>query len=41
LNVKVASKALFAIDMFCDSLEEDLIPYLPELMPKILKVPFD
>lgn len=40
LNIKVAEKAMIAIDLFCNNMEEELVNYLPILVPKLVQVPF-
>lgn len=39
LSVKVSEKALIAIDVFLDGMEqENILPYLPVVIPKLIEV---
>ena len=39
LSIKVGEKALIAIDVFLDGMEqEDILPYLPVIVPKLIEV---
>ena len=37
-NLKVAEKALIAIDLFCENLESKVQPYLNFLLPALVNV---
>jgi hypothetical protein len=38
LSVKVAEKSLFALDIFCDKMEDELNFYLDTIIPKLCQI---
>ena len=40
LSLKVAEKATFSIDIFCEAMDEEIVPYLEVLIPMLNSIPY-